>query len=119
VETGEVGTALRLVGEDDARAVEDDLGRHGLELDVLGAHYLSEDQHPALGLDPVLPVGLLIRVRRSPQDPLERGRGAVRELVIRLHDPTELVPARSLADDLLVPGEIEPARVKGVHLPAA
>ena len=118
LEAAEIGPALSLVGEDDPRAVEHELGGDGLQVDSLRAHHLAKDEHRPLGFGTVLAVGLLVGLGRAPHDLLER-RPLVRELVIRLDDAPKLLSTGGLAHDLLVPREIQPAGVEGVHLPAA
>ena len=60
----------------------------------------------------------MVDLGRAADDLLQRRRRLAVELVVRLHDAPELLAARGLADDLLVPGQLEPARIERVDLPA-
>ena len=110
---------LGAVGEDEPRPVEDDLGGNRLRRELVASDRLAEEQHCALGVPTVLLHLLLVSAASAPDDPfqppLQLGVG---NLVIRLDDASELLPPGGLADHLLVPGELEPARVERVHLAA-
>src|SRR5688572_15879840 len=118
LEPAGVGTVLGLVREDEARAVEDELSRDRLQHDALLAHDVPEDAQRAPGLLAVRRRGFLVHLRGPPDDALERRIQLLPELVVGLHDPAELVPARRLADNALVPRELEASGIEGVHLPA-
>ena len=118
LELGGVGPALGLVGEDDPRAVEDELGGDGLELGALLLDHVAEDAHRPLRLVAVRGRRLVVDLGRPADDPLQRRARLAVQLVVRLDDAPELLAARRLADDLLVPGELEPARIERVDLPA-
>ena len=57
--------------------------------------------------------------RRAPVDrPQRRILGRALDLVVARHDARQLGAARGVADDTLVPRQLEPVRVEAVHLPA-
>ena len=110
---------LGTVGEDKARAVEHDLGPDRLRRQVVGSDELPEEQHRPLCLAAVLARLLLVCFGRPPDDPLEPAtKLRAVDLVVRLDDAAELLPAGGLADDTLVPKQLEPSGIEGVDLPS-
>ena len=93
LQPGQVRPGLRLVREDDPRAVEDELGRDRLQLQVGAAEELAEHLHRLLRLDAVLGRRLLVGRGRAPDDALQGLCRPGFQLVVRLHHAPELLPA--------------------------
>ena len=80
---------------------------------------LAEEQHPALGLDPVLLDDLRVGRHGPADDPLQRpGQRLVRHLTLGLDDAAVLTAAGGLADDALVPAQLQAAGIERVDLAA-
>ena len=85
----------------------------------MAARELAEEEHAALGLDPVLLDHLLVGRDRATNHALERpGERLVGHLALGLDDAAVLAPPGCLADDALVPAQLQPAWVERIDLAA-